>query len=408
MSIVERPLRVLHSHPVWLPQTQPWLYNLVRHLPDSAVQSRVVCDRTENLEQFRVPRLHALSDLRYWSFWNQRLVTRFLARPPARFLRTLGQRFGTELVHSHFGNIGWRDLPAVRQMPARHVVTFYGFEIGQLPKREPVWLDRYAEMFPTVDLITCEGPFMAQSIVDLGCPQDKIRVHRLGIETEQISYCRRQWKIGTPLRILIAASFVAKKGIPSALHALARIKNDVSLEITIIGGARADPRSQTEKERILEAISAGGLEDRVQQLGFQPHQRMLDEAYRNHIFLSPSLTAPDGDTEGGLPVGIIEMVATGLPVVSTRHCDIPTVLEHGRTGFLAEEGDVDGIAECLRWLIRHPDQWNGITDAARKHVDRNFNAAIQGRELADLYAEVLCEARSRPREARNDFSRRKN
>ncbi len=81
-----KPLRVMHSHPVWLPQTQPWLYNLVRHLPDSKVQSQVVCDRTENLEQFRVPRLHALEESRAHA-----LVAGYpslLARLPRGGLRT--------------------------------------------------------------------------------------------------------------------------------------------------------------------------------------------------------------------------------------------------------------------------------------------------------------------------------
>jgi colanic acid/amylovoran biosynthesis glycosyltransferase len=385
-----RPLRVFHSHPTWLPQTQPWLYNLVRHLPEAAIESHVVCERTENLEQFAVPRLHALSDLRYWRFWTERVPHRFRARPPSRFLSALGRRYGAELVHSHFGNIGWQDLPAVRQMQVPHVVSFYGFEIGRLPKREPVWRDRYMQMFSTVDLVTVQGPYMAQSVVDLGCPQDKVRIHRLGIETGRIAYRPRRWQAGTTLRVLIAGSFVAKKGIPSALRALAQVKNHVPLEVAIIGDARSDNRqSQIEKQRILEAISTGGLESCVRLLGFQSHQRMLDEAYRNHVFLSPSLTAPDGDTEGGTVLAILEMIATGMPVVSTRHCDIPTTIEHGRTGFLAEEEDIDGIAEGLRWLIRNPDRWDGIAGAARQHIDRQFNAAVQGCELADLYAELV-------------------
>jgi colanic acid/amylovoran biosynthesis glycosyltransferase len=389
---LDRPLRVLHSHPVWLPQTQPWLYNLVRYLPEADVRSYVVCDRTENLEQFPISRLHALRDRHYWYFWERRLLERFQARPSGRFLRTLGRRFQTDLVHSHFGNIGWRDMLAVRQTPAKHVVTFYGFEIGRLPKHEPVWLDRYAEMFASADLITTQGPAMTQSVVELGCPESKIRINRLGIETERIPYQPRQWKPGAPLRVLIAASFVEKKGIPYALHALAKIKGEVPLEVTVIGDSRPDLQSRSEKQRILDAISTGGLGKCVRLLGFQSHQGMLKEAYRNHVFLSPSVTAGDGDTEGGTVLAIIEMVATGLPIVSSRHCDIPTIIEHGRTGFLAEEKDVDGLTESLRWLIKHPDQWQALTDAARQHVDQKFNAAVQGVELASLYRETLCRA----------------
>jgi colanic acid/amylovoran biosynthesis glycosyltransferase len=164
------------------------------------------------------------------------------------------------------------------------------------------------------------------------------------------------------------------------------------LEVTIIGDSRPDLQSRSEKQRILDAISTGGLEKCVRLVGFQSHQGMLKEAYRNHVFLSPSVTAADGDTEGGTVLAIIEMVATGLPVVSSRHCDIPTIIEHGRTGFLAEEKNVDGLAESLRWLIKHPDRWRALTDAARQHVDQKFNAAVQGVELASLYREVLCRA----------------
>ena len=52
---------------------------------------------------------------------------------------------------------------------------------------------------------------------------------------------------------------------------------------------------------------------------------------------------------------------------------------------LAEEKDIDGIAGCLRWLIDIPDKWSTITDAARKRVDHEYNAACPGAELAALY-----------------------
>ena len=127
-------------------------------------------------------------------------------------------------------------------------VSFYGLKYGRLPKAEPVWRERYAELFSQVDMVTTQGPYMAQSVIDLGCPKDKMRVHRLGIESEQIPYVARQWKPGTPFRVLIAAGFVEKKGIPSAVGALARIKDEVPMEITIIGDARPDRASQHEKQ----------------------------------------------------------------------------------------------------------------------------------------------------------------
>ena len=380
----QQPVRVVHSHPVWLPQTQPWLYNLVRHLPASAVQSDIVCERTENLAQFCLPRLHVRTSRSGGRLWNHRLLQSWQSRAFTRFLIARGQQAGAQVVHSHFGNIGWQDLAAVRAIKARHVVSFYGFEIGRLPKAEPVWRERYAELFSQVDMVTTQGPYMAQSVIDLGCPKDKMRVHRLGIESEQIPYVARQWKPGTSFRVLIAAGFVEKKGIPLAVGALARIKDEVPLEITIIGDA--DRPCFTARET---TDHGGDCSSRPRKPSAAPR------------FPAPRQNAGGGLSTSRFPVAerhrrrrryrgwtvlaIIEMVATGLPVVSTRHCDIPARIEHRRTGMLAEERDIEGIADCLRWLIQHPRAWSTITDAARRRVDGEYNVTRQGAELAGLY-----------------------
>ena len=92
-------------------------------------------------------------------------------------------------------------------------------------------------------------------------------------------------------------------------------------------------------------------------MGYQPHSTFLREAYENHIFISPSITANDGDTEGGAPVSIIEMAASGMPIISTRHCDIPNVVIDNKTGWLTKERDAKGIYNCLKWIIKYPDKW---------------------------------------------------
>lgn len=62
-----------------------------------------------------------------------------------------------------------------------------------------------------------------------------------------------------------------------------------------------------------------------------PYDRLLDEIARHHVFLSPSVTAPDGDSEGGAPVTIIEAAASGMPVVNSTHCATPEAVYDGRT-----------------------------------------------------------------------------
>ena len=116
---------------------------------------------------------------------------------------------------------------------------------------------------------------------------------------------------------------------------------------------------------------------------------MIEEAYRSHVFLQPSVTASDGDSEGGAPVAIIDMAASGMPVVSSTHCDIPEVLPQAAWHLLAPERDVDGLVERLLWLTEHPDEWTVLTNACRRHVEQEFNAAAQGARLAEIYDAVL-------------------
>jgi colanic acid/amylovoran biosynthesis glycosyltransferase len=112
---------------------------------------------------------------------------------------------------------------------------------------------------------------------------------------------------------------------------------------------------------------------------------LFEQAYEHDVFLSPSVTAADGDTEGGAPVTILEMAATGMPVVSTRHCDIPAVLPDG---LLADERDVEGLHVLLAELIDAPDDWERRCRAAREHIERDYNAVRQGEALAAIYREV--------------------
>jgi colanic acid/amylovoran biosynthesis glycosyltransferase len=123
-------------------------------------------------------------------------------------------------------------------------------------------------------------------------------------------------------------------------------------------------------------------------MGYRPYSFLIHQGYENHVFLAPSVTAHDGDTEGGAPVSLIEMLATGMPVVSSLHCDIPEIVKDGVTGFLAPERDVDGLYDALRRVVREPENWNRLQTTGRRHIEAEFDAKCQGARLADIYRSV--------------------
>ena len=224
---------------------------------------------------------------------------------------------------------------------------------------------------------------MAGSLRALGCPGGKIRVHALGVDLDEIPFRPRRIAAGERLRVLLAASFREKKGLPVALRALALARRlGLDLEATLIGGA-VTGQERREAQRIQTVLADPALAGRVRLLGFQPHGRLLNEAYGHHVFLSPSQVAADGDAEGGAPLAIIEMAASGMPVLSTKHCDIPNVLAEPNRRLLVPEGDVAALAEALVTLPT--EDWSDLTAANRRHVEDRFDARVLGGRLAAIY-----------------------
>jgi len=381
-------MKVLHSYPVWLPQTQTWMYSQVTELQRLGVEAHVVCERTENLDQFNVAHIHCLADEPQWRRVLDQGLRKLRWRRHLDFLVSVGKSTGATIVHSHFGNIGWANLGAVRRLGAKHVVTFYGVDVNGLPNQFPIWRERYRQLFKEVNLILCEGLHMARCIVALGCPEHKIKVQHLGVDVEGIEFKPRQWQRGEPLRVLIAATFREKKGVPIALEMLGRLQREVPLEITLIGEAINEERGQIERKKIFERIAHHQLQNHVRLLGFQPYQVLFEEAYRHHLFLSPSVTASDGDTEGGAPVSIIEMAASGMPIISTTHCDIPEVMHPEAGRFLAPERDPDALLAIALTMIQNWSQLENPLHNLRAHIAREYDHKIQGQHLADSYYDI--------------------
>jgi len=382
------PLVVAHRYPVWLGTTLKWLYDQIRLLPEE-IESHVLCERTENLDRFGWPRLHVLNQTHRCSAFVDRIGRR-LWRDHLRHTENTCRDIHASILHSHFGDVAWADREAARRANVGHVATFYGVDVRGLPTRDPRWYRRYENLFTSVDRVLCEGPFMAASVVELGCPSEKVLVKPLGLDVDAFEYQPRQWRSGRPLKVLMAGSFREKKGFPVALEALGRLqalRSKLGLQITIIGDATPDTASQAEKVKILAAVDTWKLP--VDFRGYQPHSELM-AAYRTHdLFLSPSQTASDGDTEGGAPVSIVEAAAMGLAIGSTTHADIPFVLPKIMKPLLAPERDAPALAHRLDALL--DTEWAPLLDAQRKRVEQEFCGKILAGRLAEIYREVAAK-----------------
>ncbi len=368
-----------------------WQYSHMSSLPKE-VESSVLCRWTANTEQFPVSQLTSLGmppgpASLLGRFQRKVGIQSAAERRVSAFLKKHMVNNSPDVLHSHFGQCGWQAAKLAKDLGIPHVVSFYGLDLSYLIRQDPRWVGRYRHMSTMLDQVLCEGPHMADCLAALGVDRSKIRLFRLGVDLDKIPFKAR--KLEPPRkRFLVAGSFREKKGIPYALEALGLFSQKCpEIEITVIGDSGGNLREEREKKKILKIVERYGLSSKVRFLGYQPYSALIREFYCHDIFVSPSVTSSDGDTEGGAPVTIIEAAASGMPIASTLHCDIPFVLSEENRKYLVPERDSHALCKSIERLYSDGN-WQEITSANRRLVERELNVKLQGRRLADHYFEV--------------------
>ena len=311
-----------------------WIYHQIETL--NRYRPVVFTQAVLNRDSFPVERLYSSEEFPFLKRGICRLVRKL--RGTYAGLGGLFREEGVDILHAHFGQEGYRCLEAASQSRIPLVTTFYGVDVSALPGQK-VWRRRFERLFREGQRFLAEGPHMGDRLADLGCPPEKIRVHHLGVNTEAIPYIEQR---DGPDVVLMYANFREKKGHLFGVRAFAKIAQEFpDVRMRVIG--EGDLRGAIERE-----ITESGLGERVDLLGALPHESCIDELGKAAVLLYPSVTAEDGDTEGGAPVGVIEALASGLPVVSSQHADIPNVAP---CALLFPERDVNGLADGLQALL---------------------------------------------------------
>jgi len=382
------PLVVVQYSAYWIKLTESWLYRQVASLPER-IETHVVCERLVDGGAYPVAHLHYLGQVPGPARYLDRAARRLRLRRHLAFPVRVAKSCRARVLHSHFGQVGWGNIGLAREAGVKHVVSFYGTDATRLPEIDGRWIVRYAELFAAADSVLCEGPAFRESLRVLGCSPAKLRIQPLGVAVRDIPFVPRSREPREQVRILIAGTFQEKKGIPDAIAALGEAqRRGIDLTLTIAGEATREKRSIAEKGRIIAALHTEGLMARTRLLGYIPARVLREESYRHHLFLSPSKKAADGDAEGGAPVTILEMAATGLPVVSTRHCDIPSIVKDGVTGLLADEGDVSALSDHVVTLARDPELADRMGRAGRLLVESKHDSSVLAESLAAIYLGV--------------------
>lgn len=388
---------VAHLCAAFSPLSQTFIYDYVTELERQGVRCHVVAQERENPEARPFERATVVPKpsvfdprrLRYrllelfgrspWGLSSRRVLRDDLEKALRRIV--------PDVVHAHFGPRGVLAGPVARRIRRPLVVSFYGFDISMLV-REERWRRDYRKLWEEASAVVALSEAMREEVQVLGCPPEKTHVVHLGRDLDAFAYRPPR---GTIERFVSVGRLVEKKGHLDALAAFRKAAADnqrTCLQIVGDGPLR---------ERMATYIATQGLSGRVELLGALPNEQVCEALRAADAFLLCSKTAPDGDREG-TPTVLIEAQAVGLPCVSTRHAAIPEMLPAPNHWLLAEEGDVESLADRLRRLMRSsPEKVRQIAEHGRAKVEAEFDLTRETAKLRALYEEVQAPEASGPR-----------
>jgi colanic acid/amylovoran biosynthesis glycosyltransferase len=200
----------------------------------------------------------------------------------------------------------------------------------------------------------------------------KLYVIHCGIDPAKFKM-RTEKRASGPIRVICVGRLETIKGLPYLIEACARLKSqNVDFLCQLVGDGELQSRIQKDIQRL-------GLERNVELLGFQTHDKVVDLLNQADVLVLPSLSE-------GIPVAVMEGMASSLPVVATAVTGVPELVQEGVTGFLVPSRDSQALSHAIAALARSPELRLSMGKAGREKVVREFN--LQN-SAAELYRVIL-------------------
>lgn len=290
-----------------------------------------------------------------------------------------------DIVHIYFGNVACTYLELVKKLDKPLVVSFLGYDYESIFTNNPEYREKYLQLFEYASLVLCLGKAGKERLIKNGCPEEKIQIFRFGVDSKEIPVFNRNKKTNS-LKILQAGTITEKKGHIYTLEAFIKIQKICPhVELTILG-----EEEDVSIARRLKSNIPISLKEKIKFHGILPYNKFLSFSKNHDVLIHPSCTASNGDCESGTPLVIQSLMATGMPVISTRHADIENGVLHEKNGFLSEEKDVDGLVDSIKkFYFMGEEEYLSFCKSARQHVEANYQMSKSGTLLNQLYRTLI-------------------
>ena len=323
------------------------------------------------LEPLRILRAHARMVLtrpaRYFAalgrYFGKTAETRIKEFLQAGYLADSLEKGGITHLHAHFANTP----TAVAEIA--HWLTNIPFSFTAHAK--DIYTSNERDLVRRIgaatSVLTCTG-FNQRHMRSLAGSEASIHLAYHGIDTARFATVARDIPHTAdevaPL-VLSVGRFCEKKGLEDLIRACAILRDkNVHFRCVLVGYGPLE-------NKLKELRGALRLEPFIQMPGQLAQPEVIAQYAQASVFALPCLVTDSGDRDG-IPNVLFEAMAAGIPVVTTNVSGITELVVEGQTGWLIESRRPDMLAQCIEYVLAHPDQAAKIAANARRCVLEKF------------------------------------
>jgi colanic acid/amylovoran biosynthesis glycosyltransferase len=260
------------------------------------------------------------------------------------------------------------------------ITVFHGYDLTSYPRKTGKHV--YDLLFKHCELCLPISVHWKNKLIEMGCDEKKIQVHRMGVDFRQFNKLPKIEKKKDSIKILSIGRLVEKKGIEYGIKAISMVRDSYpNIEYTIAGDGPL-------REKLNKLIRSLDLDRNVTILGWVNQEDVTKLMLHSDILITPSITANDGDQEG-IPVVIMEAQAMGLPVISTYHSGIPELIIDGHNGYLVKERDSSAHADKINLLISSESKIKSFKLNGKKSIEEHFDIGALNSDLEKIFNQTI-------------------
>ncbi len=323
--------------------------------------------------------MRALARVAWQTYREPKVMLLALALFPksVRFARDM-EELGIDHIHAHFAWIEGISAGVAKDLNGT-TFTIHPHAFGLFTRNRR---DVRRELENATQVVTI-SEYHRRYIADLapGVAADHIRVVHCGIEPDRIQPPAERTREG-PLRILAVGRAVEKKGHEYLIEACGQLRKqrgDFQCDLVVGAGGR--------RQQLEALVDRFELRDCVNLFDARDEDGIFQLLAQADIFALPCVVAESGDRDG-VPVSLMEAMASELPVISTPVTGIPELIDDGENGFLVPPRDAPALAAALETLLDDAELRARLGAAGRAKVLKEFDVRDSAATMATIFRSV--------------------